>query len=302
LKLSSLFAKYLYQHKQLNLPGIGVFTIDPSVIIPDVTDKSFPDFVRQIQFTQKNITAPDEDFINFIRTETGKIKPLAESDLDSFLSDGKILLNIGKPFHLEGIGSIQKTRAGLYEFTPGEPLHIKLEGFNTETKEDHPAKKTVFTEDNAQGTGARKLLIALGVIIGIALVIWGGYSLYNRNTNGSSTAADETVVVPPSDTARKGIILDSVQKIISSAADSIQRSASSAGNYKFVIERTYNKARAIRRFNQIKDNLTDIKMESSPDSTLFKLYFILPATPADTTRIKDSLKIWYGRKQVFIEQ
>lgn len=302
MKLSSLFAKYLYQHKQLNLPGIGVFTIDPAVVIPDVTDKSFPDFVRQIQFTQKNITAPDEDFINFIRTETGKIKPLAESDLDSFLSDGKILLNIGKPFYLEGIGSIQKTRAGLYEFTPGEPLHIKLEGFNTETKEDHSAKKAVFTEDNAQGTGARKLLIALGVIIGIALVIWGGYSLYNRNTNGSSTATDETVVIPPSDTARKGIILDSVQKIISSAADSIQRSASSAGTYKFVIERTYTKARAVRRFNQIKDNLTDIKMESSPDSTLFKLYFILPATPADTTRIKDSLKIWYGRKQVFIEQ
>lgn len=301
MKLSALFAKYLYQHKQLNLPGIGVFTIDPAIVVPDAADKTFPDFVRQIQFTQKNITAPDEDFINFIRTETGKIKPLAESDLDSFLSDGKILLNIGKPFHLEGIGSIQKTRAGLYEFTPGEPLHIKLEGFNTETKEDHSAKKAVFAEDNSQGTGARKLLIALGVIIGIALVIWGGYSLYNRNSNVGVASTDDNIVIPPADTARKGIILDSVQKIIASTADSVQKSIAAAGTYKFVIERTYNRTRAFKRFYQIKDNLTDIKMESSPDSTFFKLYFILPATPADTTRIKDSLKTWYGRKQVFIE-
>lgn len=301
MKLSALFAKYLYQHKQLSLPGIGIFTIDPAIPLPEPADKNFPDFVRQIQFTQKNVTLPDEEFINFIRTETGKIKPLAESDLDSFLSDGKILLNIGKPFHLEGIGSLQKNKAGQYEFTPGEPIHVRLEHFNTEITEDASKKKPVFTEDNAQGMGGRKLLIALGVIVGIVLVIWGGYSLYNRNANGSSVAED-SVVIPPSDTARKGIILDSVQRIIASSADSVQQSNSSAGMYKFVIERTYNKARAIRRFNQIQETLTDIKMESTPDSTYFKLYFTLPATPADTSRIKDSLKIWYGRKQVFIEK
>src|SRR4029453_9831517 len=104
LKLSSLFAKYLYQYKTLRLPGIGIFTLDPAITIPDPTDKLFPDFLQNIQYTQQTVNAPDEDFINFIRTETGKIKPLAESDLDSFLSDGKILLNIGKPFLIEGIG------------------------------------------------------------------------------------------------------------------------------------------------------------------------------------------------------
>ncbi|MBO9573100.1 MAG: hypothetical protein J7497_12990, partial [Chitinophagaceae bacterium] len=126
MKLSALFAKYLYQHRQLSLPGIGVFSIDPTVTIPEVTDKLFPDFLQQIRFQQKNITAADEGFINFIRTETGKIKPLAESDLDSFLSDGKILLNIGKPFHIEGIGSLQKNKEGQLEFKAGEPVLSRL--------------------------------------------------------------------------------------------------------------------------------------------------------------------------------
>lgn len=73
-----------------------------------------------------------------------------------------------------------------------------------------------------------------------------------------------------------------------------------SGTYKFVIERTANKGRAYRRYNQIKESLTDVKLETK-DSTLFSLYFILPATPADTTRIKDSLKNWYGRRQVWVE-
>ena len=84
-----------------------MFTIDPAIMVPDIADKDFPDFLQQIQYVQKPVSAPDEEFIDFIRRETGKIKPLAESDLDSFLSDGKILLNIDKPFHIEGIGSLQ---------------------------------------------------------------------------------------------------------------------------------------------------------------------------------------------------
>lgn len=316
LKLSTLFAKYLYQNRQINLPGIGTFTIDPSVTIPDATDKNAADFTQQIKFTQKNITAPDDDFINFIRTETGKIKPLAESDLDSFLSDAKILLNIGKPFYLEGIGSLQKTRAGEYEFTPGLPIVNKPEHAHHEGREADAGRKSVFNNDPQAPNNSRKAIIALSIIVGIALVIWLGYSLYNRNT-GTARVAD-TVEVPPADTARKNIILDSVQRIIDStsrpmpsnggvapgAANShINPSSPGAGvgTYKFIIEKTYNKARALRRFRQIKDNLTDIRMESSSDSTQFSLYFVLPATAADTTRIKDSLRVWYGRKQVYVE-
>ena len=78
--------------------------------------------------------------------------------------------------------------------------------------------------------------------------------------------------------------------------DSVQHS----GTYKFVIERTANKARALRRYNQLVENLAPVKLETK-DSTLFKLYFVLPATPSDTARIRDSLKIWYARRVVYVE-
>lgn len=301
MKIAALFAKFLYQHKQLRLPGIGVFTIDPSVPIPEATDKNFGDFTQHIRFVQQPVEHADEEFINFIRTETGKIKPLAESDLDSFLSDGKILLNIGKPFQFEGIGQILKNREGVYIFTPGQPELHRPEHTTHEKSDDGPKGRSFYADNQPQQNNLRKVLIGAAAIAGIILIVWGGYSLYNRNTH-SNAPIDETVIVAPSDADRAAAINDSVHKIIDSTRKAaISQTTTAPGTYKFVIERTKNKNRAYKRYNQIKENLTDIRLESK-DSVEFNLYFILPAQPTDTTRIKDSLKIWYGRKQVFIEQ
>lgn len=289
MKLSSLFAKYLYQHKQLRLPGIGVFTLDPSIVIPDVTDKLFADFLQNIRFNQQTVNAPDEDFINYIRTETGKIKPLAESDLESFVSDGKILLNIGKPFQIEGIGYLQKTREGALEFKPGEP-HLHKQDVQHEAEEPVERSKTFYLDTSSSSSG-RKLLIGLGVIAGIVIVIWGGYKLYNRN--GDSTPDAGSVTTLPSDTMAISSMPDSLKNV---AADTVH----ARSTYKFIIERTANKSRALRRYNQLVENQTSIKMDTK-DSTLFNLYFTLPATAADTARIRDSLKIWYARPRVYVE-
>jgi hypothetical protein len=294
LKLSSLFAKYLYQHKKLRLPGIGVFTLDPTLSVPDASDKSFPEFLNNIRFSQEAVSAPDDEFINFIRTETGKIKPLAESDLDSYLSDGKILLNIGKPFHIEGIGSLQKVREGMLEFNPGDVHHHKTDIHTHEPEESTTKSKTFYLDTTTPGTGVRKILIALGAIAGIIIVIWGGYILYNRNgAPPSAGLVDSITSLPPRPDSLK----------ISAMPDSFQHGGTDSQgrhNYKFVIERTANKGRALRRYNQLVGLLEDVKMESK-DSTLFKLYFVLPAFPSDTARIRDSLKVWYGRKIVYVE-
>ena len=293
MKLSSLFAKYLYQYKTLRLPGIGVFTLDPSITIPEPNDKLFPDFLQNIQYTQQSVAAPDEEFINFIRTETGKIKPLAESDIDSFLSDGKILLNIGKPFMIEGIGFLQKTRDGVLEFKPGEPMQYKSEPQHVEAEDENIKSKTFYLDTSSPGISARKLMIALGAIVGIVIVIWGGYVLYNRNGSSASAPVADSATVLSSDTMAVTAMPDSFQ---SPAADTNTQRAT----YKFVIERTFNKERALRRYDQLVKNLTSVKMETK-DSSLFKLYFVLPASAADTARIRDSLKTWYGRKIVYVE-
>lgn len=295
MKLAALFAQFLYQHKELKLPGLGVFTLDPNIPIPDAADKNFNEFTRNIQFSQQPVAHADESFINFIRTETGKIKPLAESDLDSYLSDGKILLNIGKPFHLEGIGYLLKNPQGGYVFTPGAP---------TLQKNSSGAAPQPHTDDSTQGpsifersstSNSRKIGAAAAIIAGIVIVVWLGYTLYNRNPNNSPISTSESVTATPHGTAAGNPLLDSAQNKIDSVGGSIVST-----NYKFIIERTANRNRAYRRLNQIKETLTDIRMES-PDSTIFTLYFVLPAQPSDTARIRDSLKTWYARKRVYVE-
>jgi hypothetical protein len=292
LKLSSLFAKYLYQEKKLRLPGVGEFTLDPSLTIPDINDKLFADFLQNIQFNQIQITYPDEQFINFIRTETGKIKPLAESDLDSFLSDGKILLNIGKPFYIEGIGSLQKTRDGKLEFTPGEPQQHKMEVSHSETEASVARSKTFYLDTRVPGTRIRGIILLLGAVTGIIIVVWAGYVLYNRNSNPSPPEQTKVVSVP--------VKVDSTGMSSTPPSSRNGDSIDHRGTYKFVIERTANKARALRRYSQLLGNFAPVKMETT-DSTLFKLYFVLPATPSDTARIRDSLKSWYARRIVYVE-
>jgi hypothetical protein len=298
LKLATALAKYLYLHKNLNLPGVGTFTIDQSIVVPEVTDKTFVDFTRQIKFTRKNITAPDDALIEFIREQTKKIKPLAVSDLESYLEDGRILLNIGKPFELEGIGTILKLRDGTLEFTAGDAAYSRIESLYTSEKEEGPKKSLSRDEVGAPAQpGSRKALIGLSIIAGLVLVVWGGYSLYDRSAQSASMTIVENASI---DTATVSTDTASLIAQPQLAAQTVA-DANLPQDYKFIIEKTANKKRAVRRYNQLRSYYIDVQMET-PDSTIYKLYFKLPALTSDTIRIKDSLQRMYAAKRIFIER
>jgi len=120
LKIPQLLVQYLYTNRKMSLPGLGIFTLDKSVILPDEHDRNLHSTPNAVQFQNANIVAADKELISFICEQTGKIKPLAISDLDSYLNLGMEMLNIGKPFYLEGIGTISKNKAGKFDFSPGE--------------------------------------------------------------------------------------------------------------------------------------------------------------------------------------
>jgi len=74
-------------------------------------------------------------------------------------------------------------------------------------------------------------------------------------------------------------------------------------SYRFVIEMA-TKKRAFYRYYMLKKGDAPIQM-STTDSTIFKLYFVLPATSADTARIADSLTSRYpalNKRKAFAEQ
>jgi hypothetical protein len=308
LKLPLLLTQFLYQHKKLNLPGIGSFSLDPSFTIPDDPEKSHGETVQGIEFTQVTIHRADDDLIDFIKQHTGKIRPLAEADLESYLTLGIQLLNIGKPFYLEGIGAITKKKEGIYEFTPGSYSTYKMEDLDNEMR-DRDKRKSVFEEQHddyqPQTNKTRSFLIVLVIIGGIALIAWGGYTLYKKNTyteNGNepvSVIKKDTTVIQKTDTSsttNSSVTIDTVQARKPVETNTVHTSGDSVF-YKYVVLSTDKKYKALKRYAQLLSFQLKIKMETK-DSSFFKLYFTFPALTKDTLRIKDSLNRTYATKVV----
>ncbi len=297
MKIAGLLTQFLYQHKKLNIPGIGQFSIDASVAIPDHTDKNYQEFLQYIQFTHRSISRPDDELIDFIRVKTGKIKPLAESDLDSYLSDCKLLLNIGKPLYIEGIGTLNKNKDGSFEFSHGQPMTERMESLPPEKgPEKHGERKFLYNNEyTSQSTGQtnvlRKLLIIAGILIGLGVIVWGGYLLYSKKTNPVVESNDP--VAGEIDTNSTGSLTpDSILRATIIDSTTIKKESATAGTYKFICEVTNTRQRAISRYKILQELNKQFKMETK-DSIHYTIYIQLPSAPADTSWKKDSLKAWY---------
>src|SRR5882724_10555643 len=187
VKLPQLLSQFLYQAKKLDLPGIGSFTLDPNVVIPADADKDLQTLASGISFKNTLIREPDDALVTFIKDHTGKMKPLAAADLDFFLTSGKQLLNIGKPFFLEGIGVLTQNKEGKQDFMPGEYSRVKLEETEAEKREragskavleeSHPSHRS-HHEQQPKSNTMRQVVLLTVIIGGLIIIGWGGYSLY----------------------------------------------------------------------------------------------------------------------------
>ena len=325
MKLPQLLSQFLYQTKKLDLPGIGSFVLDPAVVLPEESDKTGQTVAAGITFKNTAVTIPDDALITFIKEHTGKMKPLAAADLDFFLTTGKQLLNIGKPFYLEGIGTLAKNREGRLDFVPGEYSTARLQDSETERKERLEKKKTPTSFDEPpreyepRTNTVRQTLLLIGLVGGLVAIGWGGYYLYKRNTfvepaaeskpveenraavvtDSSHSSADSsqkpsavgtanTTAAKPSDSPASPAVTSPTSPTLPPPATATVVVPPGANLYKFIILETGNKNRALRRYNQLLGYQLNIKMEQK-DSSYFKLYFPIATTIGDTTHIKDSL-------------
>jgi hypothetical protein len=311
LKFDTLLAQFLYQNKKLALPGIGTFTLDGSSVLMDENAKIKAP-LEGISFTTSSPALPDTALIDFIRTHTGKMKSLAEADLDSYLTLAQQFINIGKPLYLEGIGTIQRIKNS-FEFIPGTPSMARLEPVADRQMEGR--RRAAFDEEEAAqrekgGSSARKILLLLGIAGTLALIAWGGYYMYSKSNNNTETATENIKIIPETDTTQNQLsnVVQDTLSGINPVSDSLLKKDSLApstpppvpaavaalatGNYKFVIE-TAGKERAMSRYATLKRDGSAVTMETK-DSITFKLFFILPATAMDTTRLKDSLNSYFN--------
>jgi hypothetical protein len=309
LKLAYLLAQYLYTNKRLDLPGIGTFLLDPAVIIETENNKrgTLPD---GISFQNNPSIQNAPELVRFISSLSGKMKPLAEADLESHLQMAQQFLNISKPFTFEGIGTLVRLRPGEFEFTPGNPMADKIKD-NTEkelhvvTKKDTvEAKYTAYLATPVVKSRLRKPVIILLVLCGIGLAIWGGYIISsNQSEKPEATLAENTnentnPEPPP-------VHVDSSQ-LKKPDTVTIQKSLPAPESYKYVLEisrapKVFNRLKQLKDTQlQLKDTkLSDAVQMETTDSVQYKLFVLLPIS-TDTSRVIASLTTFLGKK-VYIE-
>jgi hypothetical protein len=196
LKLPQLLSQYLYQTRRLDLPGLGSFTLDAAAVIPQESDRVGQQIATGISFKNASIPTPDDALILFLKEHTGKMKSLVSSDLDFYLTTGRQLLNIGKAFYIEGVGTLIKNKEGRLDFTPGDYLVARLDDKSpTERKGnsyDEPPR------EEPRNSSGRQSLLLVGVVAGLILIGWGGYYLYKRSNDTEPSSVNRATVLPDS--------------------------------------------------------------------------------------------------------
>jgi hypothetical protein len=297
LKISSLLAQYLKNNKRLDLTGIGTFILSQ-------TENSEPENHKSERKTglggiifETNVSLnQNPDLIQFIAEHTGKIKALAAADLESHLSQARQFLNIGNPFIFEGIGILEKNKSGKFILKKEsgtqekeKEISIPEDSIIQDAEKSSYDFKKILYYDKIK-TQWRKPIAALLILAGLALAVWGGYTVYKR----TSAKQNADVKVKKNKTSP---VVDKNQN----PKDSIILSAqvTQLGTQKFILEES-NATRAFERYGRLKTFLWDVHMETK-DSITYKLFMLLPASAGDTSRIIDSLSLLSGKK-VYLEK
>ncbi|MEO8111179.1 MAG: hypothetical protein ABI594_14145 [Ginsengibacter sp.] len=301
MKIEQALVLYLLKNKQMSLQGIGTFSID--IPLPEVTDNEKPVVIpaNAVSFQYDPKVGEDESIIDFIVLHTKKIKPLASADLDSFLTLGRQFLNIGKPFTIHNIGTLDKLKSGVLEFRPGQLILQKMQAPRDLTENDVEENDTEnlfndYQKARGSNSGKRALaVIVLLLIVGFAAwAIW--FFLFKKN-DAQPLPADN--IVPVSDSAGH-----STDPVSNGTAPDTSKLASpgntNTASFDVVVKETKIQQVALTRLAILKSYGRHVVMYTN-DSVTYKVaeHFQLPLS--DTTKILDSLNRYYPPGQTYIE-
>src|SRR5437868_11012439 len=188
MKIEQLLVQHFYNNREITLQGMGSFKLSPDFVVPMDNDKEVVMPENVIHFYYNPKATEDDALIDFIVQQTRKIKPLASADLDSYLVLGKQFLNIGKPFKIEGLGSLEKNMSGEYEFRQGHYANAKLEAAPALLKDKSEDDDISFAAAKPKsGSSGKKVMIVIACIMLLALAGWGAWYYMNKNkSNGSN--------------------------------------------------------------------------------------------------------------------
>ena len=289
MKIEQVLVQQLYSNKKITLQGIGVFSLDSSVSLPADYDKGvvIPD--RAITFQYNPKVVEDQELINAIVKHTKKIYPLASADLDSFLMLGRQFLNIGKPFIIEGLGTLDKAQTGELVFVPGQFITPRIEAPKALKENETEEKSGLFPDYDSEVKShtARNIIIIAAIILGLVAAAY--YFLFKKPDQG---IVNET---QPFQTNTDTVALKKDALITQPLA-----ATTDGYTFKIVFKETIDKDEAEKTLGKYKQFGHKVIMFTI-DSLTYKVAepFTLPLS--DTTHIKDSLNKYFYKGKAYVE-
>ena len=295
MKVQDLLGEYLYQHKQLTLPSIGTFELDASVNVYELKEDVLPE--DAIRFTQNTQAVVDDALLNFLVQQSGKMKPLAMSDLDSFLNNGWQLLNIGKPFTIKGVGALTRKGNDL-SFIQGAPTLEKTEAsgaynLKDRTRQKEEIKELSFESEVKKGNG-KKVIITLASIIALALIVWAVYLAIPKNENSGS----EETEIQQTDTTLTGTQQDTTDQQLK---DTVLQQPTSAADTSFqlILASFKDTAEANKELAKQMSRRKNVTVQQK--DSLYQIILTVNRPKADTAIVKDSLMNYYKIKSKVLQ-
>jgi hypothetical protein len=302
MKMEQLIVQYLYSNKKVTLQDIGTFIISSDINIPVDSEKDTVLPENAIEFKYDPKAGVDDGLIDYIVANSRKIKPLATSDLESFISLNKQFLNIGKPLVMEGLGTLHKTQIGDYAFSQAGISHVMLQDTPKIVTEKTIEKVSFATPPKEKSGGINKMAIVavLGFIVlgAIALLAYYFINKNNADTNNGnaeiSTQAKDTTTNSAS-TNTTTMDTSAAKKIKDSLAAIRPVNTSDTNSFYIVIKEFTDLALAQKRYS-ILTNYGNKLVLTTKDSITYKLRMPFKKPLTDTLRVKDSIGIFFQAK------
>lgn len=291
MKIGQLIVQYLYNNKEVTLQEIGTFTLSQDIVFPGENEKEAFLPANAVQFHYNTRAGQDEGLIDYIVQTTRKIRPLATSDLESYTILGREYLNIGKPFPIEGLGTLQKADFGGYEFVQGHSVNPRLESpvHTLREKEEHAIS---FSTPARARSNTKNWLVGIGALLLLLLVPASIYYLFREKKADKqsqpvimqdSVIAKDTQATLPIDPAL-------LTPPVPAASDSM---------YTVVVKQYSTEARAQNMLTTL--NGYGYKLELTPkDSANFYLTMKVNGARADSSRVLDSLSRLFGTRSFIL--
>jgi hypothetical protein len=306
-----VLVKYLYTKKQVTLQGIGTITLNAEVPDTELINKGRPFAIENLSLEYNPKAEVDDGLIEFYGNERGKIKSLAQSDIESTLQLARQMLNIGKAYEIEGLGSLEKHSNGTLTLRPGffAVPYADQAAKSGKLKERDEAPQD-WQQPKARASrlspATKRSLVAAALGLPGLAVLWLVWiKLQSEPTQPSS--ANSTVVL---DSATLVATQDSTTpRPNGSGTDSaavgslaVPTDTNTVYTWKAYIRSFKNSAAALKSYGFHSKTATPASMDSSEAPNSYRLYVMLNSRVADTTHKLDSMRRWYAAKVVLERQ